>query len=409
MSKTTIEDRALAYYEHRMYKDGKGMPGVFHKTKEIYNPIPKCVTSIKNLSSKGLEIGVASHLQSQYEKIDAVNGLRKLSKACFKRGALYEKLYLEQLPRPEGDYINIIENSMVKKVERRAGEIVYINIEGEDETGQKVVKEYFFGEFEENEETVTKKYLLQTVNGETENISIKHMPVVELDGEYKIYPLLNKVDRINEYEQFIYSQGKANGDILLFLKKIEEIAEDDEEGEKLRETLKKKHEEITRVLSSDDEQSAAQYLEITGSIISHLESRIQDIKTWIMEEYPEIYLSKIMEGSNISEETQIMKTSDVVAKIEAMRDGFTIAIRKMLSLILGTTPDNITVSYADIIPTNSIEKARFYQELKAGGYISLSTFLEKLEELGIIGSAEEEKKALENEKKSDDFYSFKEE
>lgn len=399
-------EKAYAYYKNEMYSNNQGMAGMLSYTKEIYNPVPNLVVTVKQFAKKGWRIDVPERLQKDYLNIDKINDLDKLIGAIIKRQVLFEELYLEVIPRPQGDYINIIDKDMILKVEKVNGEIKYAKLRGENENGKEITKEFYYGIFEEiiagEKKEVEKKYIIEIDKDEKKSdpIPMKEMLLFHIPSSYMIRTIFNKIDRINEYEQFIYAIGKANGEPKLLMKMITRLT--DEQKEELG--VDKHFDETEKVIATDEVEAELKYIELSGQIIQYLQSKQNEIKEDIKKDFPELSIMESIQGSNIAENTAVIKLTVVESKIEEIRNELKRALQKCFKVIFQT--EDIQIKFSPLIPKDSLKEIEIYSRLYAEGVISKNTYMYKLEELEIIVSVEKEIQEMEKEDKDGDKYLF---
>lgn len=397
-------EKAYAYYKNEMYSNNQGMAGMLSYTKEIYNPVPNLVVTVKQFAKKGWRAIFPERLKNAYELIDNANDIDKLISAIIKRQVLYEELYLEVIPRPTADYINIIEKEMVLEIEKVNGEIKYAKVEGEDDAGNKITKEFFFGRFtEEVDGTIIeteKKYIIEVDKdgNEKEPIPMPEMLLIHIPSSYLINTIFNKIDRINEYEQFIYAIGKANGEPKLLMKMITRLTDE----QKAELGVDKHFDETEKVIATDEVEAELKYIELSGQIIQHLQSKQTDLKDEIKRDFPELSILEAVQGSNIALNTAVVKLTVVESKIEEIRNELRKALEKCFKTIFKT--DEIKLKFSDIIPKDLEKEINVYSRLYSEGVISRQTYMQQLEQLQIISSTEEEIKQISKEEKTGEGY-----
>lgn len=394
--------KAYSYYKDEMYKKNKGMEGLFSKTQEIYNPVPKIVANMQDFTMKGFGIDSSKNLNKKYEESNSINGYHALIKAIVKRVVLYEETYVEVIPTTEGEHISIVDKDKIVSIKESNGVIKYAKIKGKTTEGEELVREHYNGKYKGiNGSEENKIGYITTVSGKadafvkSDSIRLIHIPKC-----YALSPIFNKIDRINEFEYFIYAMGRANGDPKLFGKQLTEITEDIKEEFK---KLKDKYNLSEKIILTDEKEAELKYIELTGVIIPHFQKQINEMKEAILQDFPEYSVTKAMLGSNVSEETTKTRVLEAAAKVDNIRDEIQEAFKKVFKIIFKS--DKLKISFEELFKESADTVIDRYSKLLSLGCISLTTFQEELEKIGIIKNLKEEQTRLKGENEITDPYS----
>ena len=96
------------------------------------------------------------------------------------------------------------------------------------------------------------------------------------------------------------------------------------------------------------------FIEMNGNVARINQDDKEKLTKTLFEQYPECNLAALSSGSNISEQTMLIKFSDIIAKVTMLRSEFTAGLKQVCNIInylSGKSPvASIEIDYGKILP-----------------------------------------------------------
>lgn len=337
------------YYESTMYDNSKNVIAfdVRIPVYPVFNPIPKIVNLSAAIATTGtiettstekndnvLIQDIVNSLGLNQEKMfiamDLIKGKSVLMELQTKKTALSEeealligdalhKYALGYYPSDMYD-IQVIGNDIVwcqingSKLTFNEDENTYIEVEALRTYVRKPTGEIIS---------------FETVNGEVgTEVSHEYMPLVEVSTNYDMYQLLYSIDRYNELDSFIRNVFYLSGEPILTGTGVSKLSETDSS------TYAADRYTTMKTLFTKNPDAQLKYIEFQGSSVSSMIKKQEKIIETIVKDFPEYAISEVLSGGNVSYETTRIRLTEVLSRIQNLREGIVEGFNQIIRLLL---------------------------------------------------------------------------
>ncbi|WP_134117445.1 hypothetical protein [Orenia marismortui] len=379
-------ERAEKFYDNEIYDSSYiNDYDLFPHTTEQFNPIPKCVNVMKDLSLKKKIDVSASDDNPEDNKVSIIkalwndNNLQSLKYKIAEDLLVKRKAYIELVKKDNGIILVDHEPSKVEyedgycKIE---GKKRTFNMEEEEFEEVDVVKEFWFTDnYRWYKETEGEEVTIDRALG------FEFLPVVEFTTEYNLEPLFNKTDRINEIKAMKKKLFWLHGDPLAFQtassggsnKSINEQSKDKISNNKFS---------YLRLLNLGENE--LRYLEMNGNMVDKMDTDIEQTLNEIKNDYPEYELANILSSGNPSGDALKTVAIEILARVDSFRsdisEGFIEVNNKALVMLGGAELDH-DISFTSVLPESVKDKIEAVEKLKPVGLFPNEIAVKFLQEL----------------------------
>lgn len=170
------------------------------------------------------------------------------------------------------------------------------------------------------------------------------MPVTILETGYDLEHLLDLADDINEKRAWLRNIYKMHGNPLLNL----------QQGGKIKNDQPIEPNDGVNIFQSE---GAMSFIEMQGHIAKQISEDINTLKEDEAVEYPESALSRVLTGSNISENTSKIRFADLESKVNRLRSDFAAGLVEVTNKALlkgakGSVQD-LAIKFESVFPKQS--------------------------------------------------------
>jgi len=166
------------------------------------------------------------------------------------------------------------------------------------------------------------------------------MPVTIIETGYDLEHLLDITDDINEKRAWLRNIYKMHGNAILNLQQGGKPATGDIE--------------VNNGYNFFQSEGVLKYVEMQGNVAQQISNDINVLKEDQAVEYPESALSRVLTGSNISENTSKIRFADLESKVNRLRGelsgGLVEITNKALTMAGKGSVDNLAIKFEDIFP-----------------------------------------------------------
>jgi hypothetical protein len=395
-------ERAEKFYSNKIYDDSYiNEYKLFPHTTEQFNPVPKCVNVMKDLSLKQeIAISVDDNIPKNDSRVDKVyevwanNSLQSLKYKLAEDLLVKRKAYIELVKKDDEVILVDHEPSNVEYQDdycKIKGKKRKFNREDEQFEEVEVIKEYWCTD-------EGYKWIRETVNNEVEidrQLGFDFLPVVELSTEYNLEPLFNKTDRINEIKAMKKKLFWLHGDPLAFATGQDELKINSDSKKKLQEN------KFSFLRLLDIGEKELRYLEMNGNMVDKMDTDIEQTLNEIKNDYPEYELANILSSGNPSGDALKTVAIEILARVDSFRSDISeglVEVDNKALVMLGSTALSHDISFTSVLPENVKDKIEAVEKLKPVGLFPNEIAVRFLQELYSM-SPEIVMKAIEAEEK----------
>lgn len=296
-----------------------------NKIYPVFNPI---LPAVNTLSSMALQsnISIKSADQSAVDALVESSNIQGIKYALFADLILfdYAVIYINDAG------IKRYNPTWIELEKDREGNIVTIIVSGQNSAGLEIKRRYYMRD--------GKCYFKDDYEPEV-NTGLSFVPFAVVSSNYDIEHLVDIADDINQKKAWLKNIYKYHGNPILRTDDTSEIQAPPD------------HNKGLKVLAGIN----LGYLEMTGEISRQIKEDITELKEDAANDYPESCLSRVLAGSNISENTSYIRFSDLSSKVNRLRGEFEELLNEAIGkyfLISGRIVF-ITVEFEPIFPVRS--------------------------------------------------------
>lgn len=303
--------------------------------RPVFNYVRPAINTLTNMSLKA-DLKIID--QDEITKTLNDNNFQSLKFDLMIDMIIYEKaiLYIEK--QPDG----IIEISKAHpdniEITKSAGKVIKLVSNGQryDSAGKEISnrREYYLtplGDW----------YYKDNGNGEPVLVG-KYLPFAIFETNYDIDNMIDIIDNLNVHQYCLNNTIVMHGNAILHL----------EASAGTLDTSKSIDTNNGYVIF--ESPNIMKFIEMNGNIARINQDDKEKLTQTLFEQYPECNIATLSAGSNISEQTMLIKFSDIIAKVSMLRTEFTAGLKQVCNIInsmLGRPPiASIEINYGKILP-----------------------------------------------------------
>jgi len=309
----------------------------------VFNPVIKTVDTLTALTCQNkIELeGEDESLLSLILGIWKANAIQIMKFDILRDLILRRRAVVEIYRRVDGSIGIMQHNPEQVKIKKNDGNIRYAEIKGfktifnpdkQDYEEKEVLKKFY------DEEGF--RYVIEECGNEKTQTPLAYpfIPVVEFSSDYNITNMVEISDDINQKRAWLKNISEMHGNPIL------EIAGEVAGSENIKHNNGFKGMQVP-------EQNTLKYIEMQGNIAELMLKEINDLEKTLSNDYPEYALGNLLAGSNIGENTSMIKFSEISAKINSLRADLSEGlheINKKVLVLSGKKESDIEYVYGDI-------------------------------------------------------------
>ncbi|HAT75334.1 MAG TPA: hypothetical protein DCS19_00405 [Flavobacterium sp.] len=335
-----IINRAARFYFEKSSKiydaEYRRQCGIKYAIKPVFNYIRPAVNSLTSMS---LKKDLVINNQDGINKILDDNNFQSLKFDLMIDMIIYEKaiLYIDKnidgtisISKPHPESIEI---------EKSQGKIIKLTSTGETYTQdakgslkkEKTRRIYW-------QESGVWYYSVDGVGKEVQGL---YLPYAIFETNYDIDGMIDIIDNMNKHQHNLNNIFDMHGNPIL--------KHDAAVG-----TVANSKIETQDGFVFFESDKLLSYVEMQGNVAQLTQADKNELKKALFEQYPECNLAELSNGSNISEQTMLIKFADIIAKVTSLRSEYTAGLLQLCNIInyqKGLSPiTTIAIDYGKVLP-----------------------------------------------------------
>lgn len=322
---------AKAYYTSRMYEDSMYvLEDVSDIAKvPIFNPVEKIVNISSSLTTMGKLEPIVDNADEIKLRLTQL-GLDTV-KFSMTRDLILGKSVMAELQatlNTESPYVLSYYTKDNYEVKSIGNTIYQCVLNGQTLVYDKETNEYSVSDVE-------RKYIRQengtavltiTIGEEVTTETFPIMPLVELVTPYDLKQLFYCIDRYNQLDSFIANIFSFAGEPKLTATGVSQLSEVD-----IQNIQNDRYKKLQTFFTKNENAKIA-FIETSGKACSSILEKQNEIKENVIKLFPEYAISNSLDGGNVGFETTKIRLTEVLSRIESLRETYEQGINDILGI-----------------------------------------------------------------------------